>query len=242
MVWVKFKIHSSMKKLLLLATFIGAGFMVKAQLFYAQGGVNFANITKDNDGNVQDANTLTSFNVGLLFRPGLSEVVDIESGLLLSGHGAKAETYFNGGNDYVKAKFNPLYLQVPLNLVVNIPLQSSTKLFAHAGPYIAMGVGGKSKTETKLGPIETNSSSSIKFNNDDPLTSGQEGAAYDRLKRFDYGANLGAGVQLSGFILKANYGLGLAKINSKQENNSDDQKNKYRTFSISVGIPLGGNN
>lgn len=228
-----------MKKVVLMAAFIGVGFMVKAQLVYVQGGVNFANITKDNEGNVQDANMLTTFNVGLLFRPGLSEVVDIESGLLLSGQGSKSETYFNGGNDYVKAKFNPLYLQLPVNLVVNIPLQSSTKLFAYAGPYVAMGVGGKSKVESKFGIIETSSSSSIKFNNDDPTTSAQEGAAYDRLKRFDAGANFGAGLQLSGFILKANYGLGLTKINSTQTNNSDDQKNKYRTLSVSIGIPLG---
>ena len=228
-----------MKKLVLMAVLVGAGFIGKAQLFYAQGGVNFANITKDKDGAIKDANTLTTFNVGLMFRPGLSEVVDVETGLLLTGQGSKAESFFNGGNDYVKAKFNPLYVQLPVNLILNIPLQSSTKLFAYAGPYVAMGVGGKSKLETKLGPLETSNSTSIKFNNDDPLTSGQEGAAFNRLKRFDAGANVGAGVQLSGFILKANYGLGLTKINSKQTNNSDDQKNKYRTLSVSVGIPLG---
>jgi hypothetical protein len=32
--------------------------------------------------------------------------------------------------------------------------------------------------------------------------------------------------------------LGLAKINSTQTNNSTNDKNKYRTVSISVGIPL----
>lgn len=226
----------------MMVAFVGTGFMVKAQLVYLQGGVNLANISKDNDGNVQDANTLTTFNGGILFRPGLSKVLDLETGLLLSGQGAKSETFFNGGNDYVKAKFNPLYIQLPVNLVVNIPLESATKLFAYAGPYVAMGVGGKSKIESKFGIIESSSSSSIKFNDDDPTTSGQEGAAYDRLKRFDAGANFGAGIQLSGFILKANYGLGLTKINSTQTNNSDDQKNKYRTLSFSVGIPIGGNN
>ncbi len=231
-----------MRKLLMMVAFVGTGFMVKAQLVYLQGGVNLANISKDNDGNVQDANTLTTFNGGILFRPGLSKVLDLETGLLLSGQGAKSETFFNGGNDYVKAKFNPLYIQLPVNLVVNIPLESATKLFAYAGPYVAMGVGGKSKIESKFGIIESSSSSSIKFNDDDPTTSGQEGAAYDRLKRFDAGANFGAGIQLSGFILKANYGLGLTKINSTQTNNSDDQKNKYRTLSFSVGIPIGGNN
>ena len=79
----------------------------------------------------------------------------------------------------------------------------------------------------------------IEFNNDDPTTSQQEGAAYDKLKRFDYGANFGGGINLGDVILKANYGLGLAKINSTQTNNSENDKDKYRTISISLGIPLG---
>jgi hypothetical protein len=40
-------------------------------------------------------------------------------------------------------------------------------------------------------------------------------------------------------VKKANYGLGFAKINSTQSNNTTTDKNKYRTLSFSVGIPLG---
>jgi hypothetical protein len=39
-------------------------------------------------------------------------------------------------------------------------------------------------------------------------------------------------------ILKANYGFGLAKINSTAGSNTSDDKNKFRTLSFSVGIPL----
>jgi hypothetical protein len=172
-------------------------------------------------------------------RFGISETVDLESGLLLTGRGSKAETYFNGGTDYVKAKFNPLYVEVPLNLVVNIPLAKSTKLFLNAGPYAAIGVGGKSKMETKLGALTSNSERDIKFSNDDPFTSQQEDAAYDKLKRFDFGLNLGAGLDLNKILLKANYGVGLTKINSTESDNGADDKNKYRVLSISVGFPLG---
>jgi len=210
-----------------------------AQLFYAQGGVNLANITKNNEGQTEDNNMLTTFNAGLMGRFGLSDVVDLESGLLLTGRGSKAETYFNGGSDYVKSKFNPMYIEVPLNLILNVKLDPSTKLFFNAGPYAAIGIGGKSKLQTKFGPIETSSEETIKFNDDDPTTSQQEDAAYNKLKRFDYGVNVGAGFDLGKVILKANYGLGLAKINSTESNNSDNDKNKYRTISVSVGIPLG---
>jgi len=229
-----------MKKVLsvLMFTTVMAG-AANAQLFYAQGGLNLANITNTNSGGTEDNAVLPTFNAGLMGRFGLSKTIDLESGILLTGKGSKAETYFNGGNDYVKAKFNPLYVEVPLNIVVNVPLASSTKLFVNAGPYAAIGVGGKSKLDTKIGVLTSSSERDIKFNNDDPFTSVQEDAAYDKLKRFDYGLNFGAGLDLNKVLLKANYGMGLAKIGSTENNNNADDKNKYRVFSISVGIPLG---
>ncbi|MEO6538603.1 MAG: porin family protein [Ferruginibacter sp.] len=228
-----------MRKLSTFIVLAGICSMVNAQTFYVQGGVNLANITTTNSGQTEKNNLLTTFNVGFISRFGLSKILDLETGLLLSGKGAKAETYFNGGNDYVKSKFNPLYLEVPLNLVFNVPLEKKTGLFFNVGPYVAIGVGGKSKTESKLGPLTSSSESDIKFSNDDPFTSQQDDAAYDKLKRFDFGANFGGGFDLKKVIIKANYGLGLAKINSTQSNNNTDDKNKYRTVSISLGIPLG---
>ena len=86
--------------------------------------------------------------------------------------------------------------------------------------------------------MQTSSSSKIKFSNDNPFTSQQDDANYNKLKRFDYGLNFGGGIDFGKFILKANYGLGLAKINSTQSNNTANDNNKFRTFSISAGIPL----
>ncbi|MDB5202155.1 MAG: PorT family protein [Ferruginibacter sp.] len=210
-----------------------------AQLVYVQGGANFANISTTNNGGTEDNNMLTTFNAGIMTRLGLSKVVDIESGLLLTGRGSKAETYFNGGNDYVKSKFNPLYIELPVNLIFNVPMANNAGLFVNAGPYVAVGIGGKAKTSSKFGPLSSESESKIAFSNDDPFTSNQEDAGYNKLKRFDYGLNFGAGFDLKSVILKANYGLGLAKINSTENDNNTNDKNKYRTFSVSVGIPLG---
>lgn len=228
-----------MKKLILsLCIFTAAAQISNAQV-YVQGGLNLANITKTNDGQTEKNNILPSFNVGILGRFGLSSTFDLESGILFTGHGSKAETYFNGGNDYVKSRFNPYYIQVPLNAVVKIPLQKGTNIFFNAGPYAAIGIGGKSKQDAKVGPFTSSSTDNIKFSNDDPFTSQQDDAAYDKLKRFDFGLNFGGGFDLGPVILKVNYGLGLAKINSTESNNNANDKNKYRTLSFSVGIPLG---
>ncbi len=226
-----------MKKVIIVFAGTLALLSAKAQV-YIQGGLNLANITQTNDGQTEKNNMLPSFNAGIMARFGLSTTVDLESGVLLTGRGSKAETYFNGDADYVKAKFNPLYAEVPLNLVVKIPMAKSSGVFFHAGPYIAVGVGGKSKTESKFGPLSSSSSSNIKFSNDDPFTSQQDDAAYDKLKRFDFGMNLGGGVQFNHVMLKVNYGLGFAKINSTESNNTANDKNKYRTLSFSLGFPL----
>jgi Outer membrane protein beta-barrel domain len=228
-----------MKKVLFgLVLTTAAALSTNAQV-YVQGGLNLANITKTKDGQTEKNNILPSFNVGVMGRIPITSMFSIESGALLTGKGSKAETYFNGGNDYIKTKFNPLYIEVPLNAVVKIPLEKGSNVFFHAGPYAAIGIGGKSRQDAKFGPLMSSSTSNIKFSNDDPLTSEEEDAAYDRLKRFDMGLNFGGGVQFGRVILKANYGLGLTKINSTESNNNADDKNKYRTLSFSVGIPLG---
>lgn len=209
----------------------------KAQKVYIQGGANFANISNNKNGDVENNNTLVSFNAGVMGTFGISKIIDIETGLLFTGKGSKAETVFND-NNYVKAKFNPYYIELPVNLLVKFPIDKDAHLFINAGPYAAVGVTGKSKLETKFLGIVSKSENNIQFNNDDPTTTQQEDASYSKIKRFDYGLNFGGGIALKNLIVKANFGLGLAKINSTQTNNSDDQKNKYRTVSVSVGIPL----
>lgn len=236
---------NTMKKMFALALCVGLYNASIAQV-YVQGGLNLANISNEKSGTAEDNNMLTTFNAGILGRFNLSTTFDIETGLLLDGRGSKAETYFTSSMDdnYVKTKFNPLYLEVPLNLIVRLPLDntinSTTKsnIFFNAGPYAAMGIAGKSKLETKVFGASSSSTSDIKFSNDNPFTSEQDDAAYDKLKRFDFGLNVGGGIDLGKILLKVNYGMGFTKINSTESDNSKDGRNKYRNLSLSIGIPI----
>lgn len=229
-----------MKTLILASAIFGLSFSLQAQT-YIQGGVSLANITSTTSGQTEDNNVLTTFNAGILSRFDLSKTIDLESGLLLSGRGSKAESYFTSSttDNYTRSKFNPLYIEVPLNLVFRLPIESNSSLFIYGGPYASMGIAGKSKTESSIAGIKSNSESDIQFSNDDPFTSQQEDASYNKLKRFDFGLNAGAGIDLGKVILKANYGYGLVKINSTEGSNNADDKNKFRTISFSLGLPLG---
>jgi len=225
-----------MKKLIAIALCVGIFTSAKSQRIYVQGGVNLANISTSTSGSTQKNNMLTTFNAGILVRSNQAEQVALETGLLLDGRGSKSES--GSGANYYKATFNPLYLELPVNVVLRLPLSNATSnIFINAGPYIAMGIAGKSKVVGQLGGVSINSSKNIQFTSTDPTTDDQ---AYSKLKRFDYGANIGAGIDLGKILIKANYGLGLAKINSTQTNNSANDKDKYRTWSISLGIPFGG--
>lgn len=221
-----------MKKLLIIAlgTFL---FTTAKSQVYVQGGLNLANISNSNSGSVDKGKTLATYNVGILARSSSSGILAVESGLLLGGKGAKVEG--GSGSTNYKATFNPMYLELPVNLVVRMPIGSNMNIFLNGGPYLAMGIAGKSKFEGQLGAISGSHTEKIKFTSTDPTMDDQ---AYSKLKRFDYGLNIGAGVDLNKILLKANYGYGLAKISSMQTDNNENDKNKYRTFSISLGIPL----
>ncbi len=224
-----------MKKLLIIALCTGVFTTAKSQV-YIQGGINLANVSTSASGETQSNHMLTTFNAGILGRINIAAPLAFETGLLLDGRGAKSKNT-SSGNNYYTAKFNPLYLEVPANLVLKLPLQNTSNIFINAGPYIAMGIAGKSKIDGNVAGVEFHSSENIKFTSTDP---NQNDQAYSKLKRFDYGVNLGAGIDVGKILLKVNYGLGLAKINSTQTDNSTNDKNKYRTVSISLGIPLGG--
>lgn len=235
-----------MKKQLLstaviLAVSLGVNAQVKTSTnrggFMVKGGVNFSNISVTDNGRVDDANTLTSFHAGIAYDIPFCNYFSLQPGLLFTGKGAKTQLGKETDNFYYKATSNPMYLEVPLNFVAKIPTGTYSNFFVGAGPYAAAGIAGKNKVETHTIGVVSNSSNDIVYSNDNPTTSQEENYGYGKLKRFDYGVNALAGVEFPKFSIAANYGYGLAKINSGTDNSAND-KGKNRVISLSLGIKL----
>ena len=214
------------KKVILLATL----FSMFAVCSYAQkssaiirGGVNFANVSNKDNGGYDDSKMLTSWQAGVIGDFNLTEFLAIQPGLLYSSKGIK----FEGNGETLT--FNPQYLELPVNLVFKTPT-GATKFFAGAGPYVAMGVGGKFKGE---GTVDFERK--IDFSDDDPLTGEEEDAGAFKVRRFDYGLNGLVGMEVSNLVFTANYGLGLAKIQSGSNSSADDA-NKHRVLSLTLGF------
>jgi hypothetical protein len=206
---------------------------------WIKGGVNFANISRNDDGEVDDANMLTSFHVGIMGDLTIAKVLSIQPGILFTGKGSKIESGTSSSLTYYKATTNPMYIEIPVNVALKLPLPgANSNFFVGAGPYIAMGVAGKRKLEGRYLGVTYDSKESIEFSNDDPSTfNNEEGAGLGVLRRFDYGFNATAGFQLSGLLLSVNYGHGLAKLQSGADNAADN-KNKHRVLGLSVGFKL----
>jgi hypothetical protein len=202
-----------------------------------QAGINLANISVTDNGRVDEANRLTSFQAGIMGDVHLGSILYLQPGILFTGKGSKVQRGTEGSNGYFRQTFNPYYIEIPANLLVKAPLGAGSSFFVGAGPYAAIGVGGKTKTEgqTILG-VQYSAESKIKFSNDDPTTLGEEeGAGFGIVKRFDYGLNGTVGIEGKSIVLGVNYGLGLAKLQSGSDN-AEDNNNKNRVLSFTLGF------
>lgn len=204
-----------------------------------QGGVNLANISVTDNGRVDDAKMLTGFQLGIIGDLPLgTSMLTLQPGVLYTQKGSKTESGDPAGLNYSKATTRPSYIEVPVNLVFKTPAVKSTRFFVGAGPYLAIGIGGKLENSGKIAGVSYSNDRDIEFSDDDPTTLDyEEGAGFGILKRFDYGLNGTAGIEGKTFVLGVNYGLGLAKLQSGA-NSSNDDSNKHRVLSFTLGFKL----
>jgi hypothetical protein len=201
-----------------------------------RAGVNLANISTKANGRFDEANQITSFQAGFVNDIHLAAMFYLQPGILLTGKGAKFTSGQAGDAAYYKGTTKPFYVELPLTLLVKSP--GRTKFFAGAGPYLAIGAFGKNEVTGMVGIVPLHRETNIRFSDDDPSTmSYEEGAGIGIMKRIDYGFNGTAGIETKGIVLAAQFGYGLAKLQSGS-NSSEDDYNKHRVISFTIGFKL----
>lgn len=205
-----------------------------AQHARIQAGVNLTNVSITDNGQVDNSKMLTSFQVGIVGDQHLASILYLQPGILFTGKGSKdVEIGRPTENFYLKQTSNPFYIEVPVNFVVKLPFNSESHFFFGAGPYGAIGVAGKAKTDRKILSVTTHYEKNIVFTSDDPSTkSDDEKYGFGVVKRFDYGLNGLIGIEGAKVALSAGYGLGLAKLQG------GDNNNKNRVLSFTLGLKL----
>jgi len=215
----------NLMKLLVLVIVFAMATETFAQKFWVKGGMNLSNILeKDNDDTYSDDYKMKpGFHVGATAEFPINEMFSFETGLLLSTKGMKMSEEEDG--DKYEASINLLYLDIPINAKASFDI-GGAKLFGTFGPYIGMGLSGKSKYEvTYEGETETEEET-IEWGSDD-----------EEVKRLDFGLAVGAGVEIKSFQIGLTYALGLANISPDTE---DGYKINNRVLGISLGYKFGG--
>lgn len=195
-----------MKKFLMtaiLGMFALAGFsQVK---WDAKFGMNFSNMTK-----YDDIKALPGFNLGVGMDYGFSENWSLQSGLMISSKGYKVKV---GGE---KLTVRPIYLDIPILAAYKFNISDNTKFVINAGPYLAIGLGGKAKEHWDGG--------------EDWKVFDKEG---EDMSRFDLGIQYGIGLEISDHYLVNLTGQNGFICPWDTEDGEDKPKNM--TFSIGVG-------
>lgn len=183
-----------------------------------EAGVNFQNLNGKDQNGVKSSNKLiTGFHAGVNVLMPIAPEIYFQPGLLFAVKGATYDLIPNN----VTVRLN--YLELPLNLVYRGQLGNNFILLGF-GPYVAYALNGK----YTINDVKTNVSFQSTM---DQNTSGVA------LRRFDAGANIFAGYELSGGIyLTLNAQLGLINVNPKNTSVSTDKSTLKNTgFGISLG-------
>lgn len=201
-----------------------------AQTFGVKAGLNLSNmlVEDDDDTYSDDFKVNPGFHVGATAEFPITELFSFETGLLLSTKGFKVseEETFMGETVKYESKLNLIYLDIPLTAKASFDL-GGARIYGVFGPYIGMGLSGKSKFEiTAMGETETDEED-IKWGSDEDE---------DEFKRLDLGLTMGAGVEISSIQIGLSYGLGLANISTYTDGGS---KISNRVLGISVGYKFG---
>ena len=198
----------------LLASFILVAVSSEAQVkFGPQIGLNLSKMifkTKDFDFHPK---SFVAYSVGVVSEFGVSRNIAIQPGILFSVKGTKYTGFLNE-----KFTFKPTYIEVPVNFIYQFDTRSLKPLL-FAGPYFAYGIGGET-TQEGGGSIK------IQYGSDNG----------DNIKPFDFGLNLGAGIEVNDLQLKVQYSKGLLNLASDPAN---DTKMQTGVLSITLAYLFG---
>jgi hypothetical protein len=172
--------------------------------------------------------------------------LSVQPSLLFTMKGDKVETSdsesFTSGGQTISASYENKqtvklnYLELPVNLVYSTKgAEGGFQVFA--GPYVALGLSGKAKSDTKqtmtVGGVTSTESDSEELDVEFVSKEGDDDEAY--LRRLDAGFNMGVGYKVGAIQAQVGYGLGLGNlVPNDSDGNKPELKVRNRGFQLSL--------
>ena len=164
--------------------------------FGVKAGVNLSNFYGSNY--TDELDSKLGFQIGLTAEYGITNNLFLGSGLEFTTKGSRF--VMDIGSIEHKTVTTPMYLQLPIHIGYKFEVANGINLLAEAGPYVAFGIGGKSKLTIS--------------GNDDPTKDDFFGSEDDGgAKRFDFGVGGAIGAEFGQIVVKIGSDLGLVNMN-----------------------------
>lgn len=195
------------------------------QIFGIKAGLNLTKMLVKSGEDIysDELKMKPGFHMGATAEFPIKDFFSFETGMILSTKGYKV--YLKDVDFEFSSKVNLIYLDVPLNArVVYNP--GFGRIYVALGPYIGIGIAGKSKYEETFNGESSTESETIEWGSD----------VSDNLKRFDFGLNIGAGIEIKAILIGLSYELGLANI---YPSSGGGTKLQNRVLMMSVGYRFG---
>lgn len=187
----------SMKKLALFVVFTLVAFVASAQTqvnWSVKAGLGFSNWMGDG---TDGAKAKLGYKVGVGTDIPFNEMWSFQTGLNLVSKGVKGDIEEN-----MDVTVNQLYLELPLKAAIHLKTANNFDVVFNAGPYLAYGIGGKTKAEY----------SGIEVSFDTFGKTTIEGEAIEGLRRFDAGLGLGVAFDFARWFIGLDTQLGMVKL------------------------------
>lgn len=137
--------------------------------------------------------------VGVGLDYAFSDMVSLQPSLFFSQKGAKYDASLESYSSKADITIDQMYLELPINLQFRINLVDNTNLIIATGPYLAYGVGGKTKIGADILSII-------------PLSTKIDTFGDLGLNRFDAGWNLDFGLEFGQFLVGLNAQVGFCNL------------------------------
>ena len=221
---------------ILFAACIGCGLLTDYRL-ECEVGMNISNWTTD------EVNAKVGFRVGVGTEYAFNDMWSLQPTLFFSTKGGKLDSGEIMGVN-AKVTVNQMYLELPVMAAARFNVADNTNIVVSAGPYLAYGVGGKTKATVKyqgqkatakmntFGKIDKMTIEAGGQSHDIPLGDILDPSEYDLsdmkgLNRFDFGLGVGVALEYQKFIVGLDGQFGLTKL--------ETDTGKNLNFAISVG-------
>ncbi len=180
--------------------------------FGIKGGATLSSFDTEITGNgmsfEESSDTKFGFQAGILYQHAINDMISIQPELLFTQKGGKDDV--NGG---LESKVTLSYVEVPVLLRFNVPIDGDIRPYLIAGPHAGYLLDAKDEYDGESEDIS------------------------DFLEDLNFGLTFGGGVQFGNFFVDARYDLGLSNVFDESSIDEPfDITNKINGFIITAGI------